>query len=169
VILRPFNNYGPKQHLEKCVPRFITAALLGEPLTLHGGGEASRDWLHVDDCVDGVLAALDTPIAKVRGRVVNLGTGVATPVSEIARHVVEISGRADLARETVGERPGQVHRHIAAARLAKTLLGWSPKTSLRDGLASTFSWYRDHRDWWEPLRWMRHVRVRLPDGKVELH
>src|SRR5205085_1268002 len=84
VILRPFNNYGPRQHLEKVVPRFLTSALLDEPLTLHGGGSAARDWLYVDDCVDGILAALDAPLPRVRGQVLNLGTGIATSVAEIA-------------------------------------------------------------------------------------
>src|SRR3712207_7423768 len=49
VIVRPFNNYGPRQHPEKVIPRFITQALAGEPLTVHGDGHASRDWLYVDD------------------------------------------------------------------------------------------------------------------------
>ena len=49
VIVRPFNNYGPRQHPEKVVPRFVTQALQGQPLTIHGDGHASRDWLHVDD------------------------------------------------------------------------------------------------------------------------
>lgn len=169
VTVRPFNNYGPRQHLEKCVARFITSALLDEPLTLHGGGEASRDWVYVDDCVDGILAALDAPLARVKGRVFNLGTGVATTVADIARNVLEIAGKPALARAAVADRPGQVHRHIASARAAANAIGWRPKTPLREGLERTFAWYRDHREWWEPLRWMRHVRVRMPDGKVELH
>ena len=53
VIVRPFNNYGPRQHPEKVVPRFITQALAGEPLTIHGDGHASRDWLYVDDDARG--------------------------------------------------------------------------------------------------------------------
>lgn len=168
VIVRPFNNYGPRQHLEKCVPRFVTSALLGEPLELHGGGGASRDWLYVDDCVDGILACLDAPIDRVRGQAINLGTGIATSVGDIAAGVLEASGRTVPTR-TVGERPGQVHRHIADARRAADLLGWRAKTPLREGLRSTYRWYADHRAWWEPLRWMRHVRVRLPDGREELH
>ena len=169
VILRPFNNYGPKQHLEKVVPRFITAALLDEPLTLHGGGAAARDWLFVEDCVEGVLAALDAPLARVRGKVLNLGTGIATSVREIADHVLAIAGKPGLPRVEVGDRPGQVQLHIASAAAAAEALGWRSKTRLRAGLERTYAWYRDHPEWWEPLRWMRHVRVRLPDGKVELH
>ncbi len=49
VIVRPFNNYGPYQHLEKAVPRFITSCLLREPITVHGDGSAARDWMFVED------------------------------------------------------------------------------------------------------------------------
>jgi dTDP-glucose 4,6-dehydratase len=169
VILRPFNNYGPRQHLEKCVPRFVTSVLLGEPLTLHGGGAAARDWVYVEDCVEGVLAALDAPLGNVRGRVLNLGTGVATSVAEIARLVLEVAGKPAARTEVVADRPGQVQLHRADARAAEAALGWRARTPLRDGIARTYRWFAEHRDWWEPLRWMRHVRVRTPAGKVELH
>ena len=56
VIVRPFNNYGPRQHPEKVIPRFILQALAGEPLTVHGDGTASRDWLYVDDDAEAIQA-----------------------------------------------------------------------------------------------------------------
>ena len=62
VILRPFNNYGPRQHPEKLVPRFITSALEDEPLTVHGDGSASRDWLYVDDDAEAIEAAIDADL-----------------------------------------------------------------------------------------------------------
>jgi dTDP-glucose 4,6-dehydratase len=64
VIVRPFNNYGPRQHPEKVIPRFITQALSDEPLTVHGDGHASRDWLYVDDDAE----AIEAVIAAARGR-----------------------------------------------------------------------------------------------------
>src|SRR5438552_3696571 len=137
VILRPFNNSGPRQHLEKVVPRFLTSALLDEPLTLHGGGSAARDWLYVDDCVDGILAALDAPLPRVRGQVLNLGTGIATSVAEIAQHVLAIAKKPGLERVPVAERPGQVLLHVASAEAAAKALGRRAKTPLRDGLERT--------------------------------
>jgi len=169
VTLRPFNNYGPRQHLEKCVPRFVTSALLSEPLELHGGGRAARDWVYVEDCVDGVLAALDAPLARVQGRAINLATGRATSVAEIADRVLALASAASLPRHTVADRPGQVDRHLGDARLAKELLGWEARTPLDEGLATTIAWYREHRAEWEGQRWMRHVKVRRPDGRVESH
>ena len=56
VIVRPFNNYGPRQHPEKVIPRFVTQALSDEPLTIHGDGHASRDWLYVDDDAEAIEA-----------------------------------------------------------------------------------------------------------------
>jgi len=169
VIIRPFNNYGPRQHLEKCVPRFVTSTLLGEPLELHGGGTAARDWVFVEDCVAGVLAALEAPLARVRGATINLATGTATSVAAIADMILELAGRPAIERRSVGDRPGQVELHVGDTKRAQALLGWTAKVDLKDGLARTFAWYRDNRAWWEGLRWMRHVKVKLPDGSVENH
>ncbi|MBU2549585.1 MAG: GDP-mannose 4,6-dehydratase [Proteobacteria bacterium] len=65
VILRPFNQYGPYQHLEKVIPRFITSALRDIPLTVHGNGYAMRDWLYVDDTCGRIAAAIKAPVDKV--------------------------------------------------------------------------------------------------------
>ena len=59
VIVRPFNNYGPRQHPEKVIPRFILQALAGEPLTVHGDGTASRDWLYVEDDAEAIQAVIE--------------------------------------------------------------------------------------------------------------
>src|SRR6266498_1401288 len=87
VIVRPFNNYGPRQHPEKVIPRFITQALSDEPLTIHGDGHASRDWLFVDDdaeAIEAIIAADDSVI----GEVINVATGIDIPVTEIADNVL---------------------------------------------------------------------------------
>ena len=84
VIVRPFNNYGPRQHPEKVIPRFITQALSDEPLTIHGDGHASRDWLYVDDDAEAIEAIIDADVDAVAGEVVNVATGVDISVSAIA-------------------------------------------------------------------------------------
>ncbi len=68
VILRPFNNYGPRQHWEKVVPRFVTSALADEPLTIHGDGHASRDWLYVEDDAEAIVAAIEADVRRGRRR-----------------------------------------------------------------------------------------------------
>ena len=151
VIVRPFNNYGPRQHPEKVVPRFITQALDDEPLTVHGDGHASRDWLYVMDDAEAIEAVIGAPIDAIAGEVVNVATGVDISVAEIAALVLDMLGKpAELVRN-VPERPGQVDRHIGSTDKAARLLGWSARTSFEDGLERTVAWYRDNEAWWRAI------------------
>src|SRR5256714_7452724 len=88
VIVRPFNNFGPMQHLEKVVPRFITSALLGEKLTVHGKGETARDFLHVDDTCHAIDLILQAPNELVHGQTFNVASGQHRAIIDIARDVV---------------------------------------------------------------------------------
>ncbi len=168
VIIRPFNNYGPNQHLEKAVPRFITSALLGEPMTVHGQGQAERDWLYVGDHCEALDKVLHVDINKVKGQVINLGSGVSTSVHDIAKKVKELTN-ASSEIIFVGDRPGQVVRHTSSTQKAKDLLGWEAATSFDDGLSKTIQWYKDNPKWWEKSLWLRQVPIRTAAGKVEFH
>jgi dTDP-glucose 4,6-dehydratase len=151
VILRPFNNYGPRQHPEKVVPRFITQALADEPLTIHGDGHASRDWLYVTDDAEAIEAAIAAPVERLAGEVVNVATGIDLSVAEIARLVLDQLGKPDDLCTHVPERPGQVDRHIGSTEKAERLLGWRARTSFEDGLERTIAWYRDNAAWWRAI------------------
>ena len=151
VIVRPFNNYGPRQHPEKVIPRFITQALDDEPLTVHGDGGASRDWLYVDDDAEAIEAIIEAPLDVVAGETINVATGVDIPVGEIADLVLELLGKPSSLRENVDERPGQVRRHIGSTDKAEELLGWRARTSFEDGLERTVAWYRDNEAWWRAI------------------
>ena len=168
-ILRPFNQYGPKQHLEKVIPRFITSALLEEPLTVHGNGNAFRDWLYVQDTCERIDKVLHAPIEKIQGEVFNLGSGFELDVLSIAKLVLQILKKPDDLISHIGNRPGQVDRHISSTSKASEVLGIKPGRSFEDGLEQTIAWYRDHRAWWEKLLWMRHVPIITESGKVEYH
>jgi dTDP-glucose 4,6-dehydratase len=152
VILRPFNNYGPRQHPEKVIPRFITSALLDEPLTVHGDGHASRDWLFVDDDAEAIEAAIEADIDRVAGEVINVATGLDISVSEIADLVLERLGKPESLKTFVEERPGQVDRHIGSTEKARRLLAWAARTSFEEGLGRTVEWYRDNGAWWRAVR-----------------
>src|SRR5919197_3935187 len=89
VIVRPFNNYGPRQHPEKVVPRFVTQALQDRPLKIHGDGHASRDWLYVQDDAEAIVALIETDLGSVAGETINVSTGVDISVSDIADLVLE--------------------------------------------------------------------------------
>jgi dTDP-glucose 4,6-dehydratase len=151
VIVRPFNNYGPHQHPEKVVPRFITQALADEPLTVHGDGHASRDWLYVGDDAEAIQAVIDAPIGQVAGEVLNVATGVDISVADIAKLVLEAFGKPPHLVRHVPERLGQVDRHIGATEKAQRLLGWQARTSFEEGLERTVAWYRDNEAWWRAI------------------
>jgi dTDP-glucose 4,6-dehydratase len=148
VIVRPFNNYGPRQHPEKVVPRFITQALNDEPLTIHGDGHASRDWLYVDDDAEAIEAVIGADLDRVVGEVINVATGVDISVSEIADLVLDVLGKPESLKLNVEERPGQVDRHVGSTEKAERLLGWRARTAFEDGLERTVAWYRENEAWW---------------------
>ena len=147
VIVRPFNNYGPRQHPEKVIPRFVIQALENQPLTVHGDGSASRDWLYVDDDAEAIEAVIEAG-DDVVGEVINIATGVDVSVSRIADLVLELLGKPPSLKQFVEERPGQVRRHVGSTDKAERLLGWRARSSLEDGLERTIAWYRDNEAWW---------------------
>jgi dTDP-glucose 4,6-dehydratase len=152
VILRPFNNFGPRQHWEKVIPRFVTSALADEPLTVHGDGHASRDWLYVEDDAEAIVAAIEADVDAVAGEVINVATGVDESVSEIADMVLALLGKPSSLKIQVDDRPGQVDRHIGSTGKAERLLGWQARTSFAEGLERTVAWYRDNEAWWRGAR-----------------
>ena len=151
VIVRPFNNYGPRQHPEKLVPRFVTQALRGEPLTIHGDGRASRDWLYVDDDAEAIEALIAAPLESVAGEVFNVATGVDLSVGEIADRVLDALGKPRSLRVHVDDRPGQVERHVGASDKLAAATGWRPRTSFDEGLERTVAWYRENEAWWRSI------------------
>lgn len=170
VIVRPFNNYGPYQHLEKMVPRFITSCLLGEPITIHGDGTAARDWMFVEDHCAGLERLLTVDMDRVVGRVVNFGTGQHRSVLEVAEAIRDaVPGGQAVPIEFIGERPGQVGRHTCDAGFARRVLGWEAETGFEEGLDATVRWYMDNEDWWHSLVWMRHIPIMTADGRKEMH
>jgi dTDP-glucose 4,6-dehydratase len=151
VIVRPFNNYGPYQYPEKVIPRFIIQALTDRPLTIHGDGHASRDWLFVDDDAEAIESIIEAPIDAVAGEVLNVATGIDIPVVEIADRVLDLLGKPASLKTHVEERPGQVDRHIGSTEKIAERTGWRPRTSFDAGLERTVAWYRENEAWWRAL------------------
>jgi dTDP-glucose 4,6-dehydratase len=169
VIVRPFNNYGPNQHLEKVIPRFITSCLLDEPLAVHGDGGAERDWVYVEDSCRALDRVLHEDINKLKGHVINIGTGRNIAIKTIAEIVVEKMGKSRSLINYIDDRPGQVFRHTADIKKAKDLLNWQSLVSFEEGLEKTIEWYKNNRDWWEKRLWMRKVPIINKDGKKIIH
>lgn len=127
MIIRPFNNFGPNQHLEKVVPRFITSTILGEPMTVHGDGSASRDWLFVEDHCEALDLAIHTDIDRLVGQVINLGTGEHRSVAEIAEAVNEVA--LECSKELVTVAAAAEKMTLRSMQAAAQELSAPPKSS----------------------------------------
>jgi len=166
VILRPFNNYGPRQHLEKVIPRFITRALRGKPLTIHGSGASTRDWLYVEDCCKAIDSAMHVELGKIAGEAINIATGRELDILSIAKRVQK---KYECGIEFVEERPGQVERHRGSTDKAQALLDWQAEIPFDKGLGRAIDWYSKNEDWWKEQVWMETVQIRTKTGEIEYH
>ncbi len=168
VIIRPFNNYGPYQHLEKVIPRFITSAILGEPLTMHGDGSACRDFIHVLDHCRALEMLLHIDSSLVIGQEINIASGMDISVLDIAHSVLSLlKTKSEI--QVIGNRPGQVFRHTGDSTKAKNLLNWKASISFDEGLKSTIDWYKNNEHLWNNQKWMRSIPIKTIDGKEERH
>ncbi len=138
VALRYFNIFGPRQDPKSeyaaVVPRFATACLRGEPATIHGDGEQSRDFTFVADAVAANLAAADAP--KASGHVMNVAGGKRITLNELLAALQKITGTS-VAAVHGPPRAGDVRHSLADLGRARELLGWEPAVSLEDGLRRT--------------------------------
>ncbi|MEU8975775.1 dTDP-glucose 4,6-dehydratase [Streptomyces monashensis] len=148
-VTRCSNNYGPRQFPEKIIPLFLTTLLDGGDVPLYGDGLNRRDWLHVEDH----CAAIELVRAGgVAGRVYNISGGIELSNRELTARLLAACG-ADWARvRHVRDRKGHDRRYAIDCTRLRTELGYSPRRDFESGLAETFAWYRDNRDWWEPLK-----------------
>jgi dTDP-glucose 4,6-dehydratase len=169
VIVRPFNNFGPMQHLEKVVPRFITSALLGEKLTVHGKGEAARDFLHVEDTCRALDLILQAPDELVHGQTFNLASGQHRAIIEIARDVVGLMNYRTDQIQFIEDRPGQVVRHTGDWSKIHRVLGWKPSLSWQEGLKRTAAWYEQNRERWSRQVFMRQIPIVTASGRIVYH
>jgi dTDP-glucose 4,6-dehydratase len=152
TILRFFNNYGPGQHIEKLIGKYIVSAIDNQPLIVHGSGSQQRDWIYVIDTARAIDAALSIPDFNViRNEVINCGSGVAISVLEIANIVVNTCNLSSNNLVFCADRPGQVQKHLASTEKAKRLLNWEPLTSFKEGILNTIDWYKTHPEFWQDM------------------
>lgn len=139
--LRFSNAYGPRSlHKKSVVASWMRAALAGDPITIHGDGEQTRDFVHVSDLAAAIDAALRAPAPSVAGRVFQVGTGRETSVNELARAFEGALGRTLPIRHQLS-RAGDVDRNVSRVDRAATVLGWRATITLVDGLTSTAAWF----------------------------
>ena len=144
------NNYGPRQHVEKFIPRQITNILDGVRPKLYGAGLNVRDWIHVDDHNDAVLRIIE---AGRPGETYLIGADGEMSNKAVIELILELMGQPCDAYDHVNDRPGHDLRYAIDASRLRGELGWQPRyTNFRDGLAATIEWYRDHEAWWRPMK-----------------
>jgi dTDP-glucose 4,6-dehydratase len=147
-VTRGSNTYGPNQYPEKILPLFTTNALDGEPLPLYGDGRQIRDWLHVDDHCAGIELVLRSGES---GAVYNIGADEPHENMELTQKILEHTAADPSLVRHVDDRAGHDRRYAVDTTKLRGL-GWAPRRSWDDGIRDTVEWYRDNRDWWEPIK-----------------
>lgn len=140
------NNYGPRQHIEKFIPRQITNILSGKRPKLYGDGLNVRDWIHTEDH----SSAIWTILAKGRiGETYLIGADGERGNIDVLRAILAVMGRPEDAFDWVRDRPGHDRRYAIDPTKLRNELGWWPShTDFHEGLAETVEWYRDNESWW---------------------
>ncbi len=150
VVTRCSNNFGPYQFPEKVIPLFVTNVLQGKKVPLYGDGLNVRDWLHVEDHCEALLAALE------RGRpgeVYNIGGDNERANIDLTRMILKIMGKGDEFIERVPDRLGHDRRYAIDSSRIQGELGWKPKRSAwPKALEQTVRWYTDNEAWWRRVK-----------------
>jgi dTDP-glucose 4,6-dehydratase len=150
------NNYGPYHFPEKLIPLMILNALEGKPLPVYGKGENVRDWLHVEDHAEALLAVVEK---GAPGESYNIGGGAERRNLDVVHAVCdlvdELSPRAGSRRDLITyviDRPGHDARYAIDASKIERELGWRPAHDFETGLRQTVQWYLSHEPWWAAIR-----------------
>ena len=154
VTIRPFNTYGPRQSARAIIPTIISQALTRDEIYL-GDLTPTRDFTYVADTVDGFVRAA-TADALI-GDTINLGNDHEINIGDLARLIIQLINRPiDLKADPMRIRPAasEVRQLRADIRKAKMKLGWSPRTSFKDGLRQTIEWIRAHPEYFNPERYI---------------
>lgn len=148
VITRSTNNYGPRQHTEKLIPKMIMNAMNDRKMPVYGDGKNVRDWVHVFDNCDAIELVMDN---GKPGEIYNIGGGNERTNIEIVRMILQTLGKPESLVEFVKDRPGHDRRYsLDCTKLEK--LGWKPKIPLEEGIRQTVDWYRNNGWWVETLK-----------------
>ena len=150
IVTRCSNNFGPYQYPEKVIPLFVTNLLDGEQVPLYGDGLNVRDWLHVIDHCEAVLAVLERGAA---GGVYNIGGNNERSNIDLTRTIIKLLGKDESMIKRVPDRLGHDRRYAIDAAKIRAELGWEPTRSAWPvALAQTIEWYRNNESWWRPLK-----------------
>ena len=153
IITNCSNNYGPKQHPEKLVPKLIYNILNNKPLPIYGKGKNSREWIYVKDHCEALIKVYQK--GKV-GEFYNIGSNKNLNNLEVCRNLINVSKNLiKLGKKVkisfVKDRPGHDIRYALNSNKIKKDLGWFPKTSFKEGIRLTFNWYNKNKSYYKSL------------------
>lgn len=144
------NNYGPRQHVEKFIPRQITEIIEGRKPRLYGSGENVRDWIHVDDHNSAVMAIIEK---GKPGETYLIGANGEKNNKQVIEAILSIMSKDPSDYAQVKDRPGHDLRYAIDNSKLINELGWRPKyTNFEDGLRATVDWYVNNEEWWKPQK-----------------
>ena len=138
IALRFFTVYGPGQRPDLAIHKFTKSILKGEPITVYGDGNTSRDYTYIDDIVQGIIAAMYYD--KSDFEIINIGNNYTISLKELIGALEELIGKKALI-EQYPDQPGDVPKTFADILKAKQLLGYNPQTQLKDGLEKFYDWF----------------------------
>lgn len=144
------NNYGPRQHIEKFIPRQITNIMCNMPAKLYGNGDSVRDWIQVEDHCDAIWRIL------TRGTICEtylVGAQCEMSNRDVLRMLLPIMGVSETNVVHVQPRPGEDRKYSLNSTKIRTQLEWEPQhTHFQQGLQETIAWYASHADLWKPIK-----------------
>lgn len=152
------NNYGPRQHVEKFIPRQITNILVGDRPKLYGNGLNVRDWIHADDHSSAVLRIIE---AGRNGETYLIGADGEKNNKEVLELILTSMDQPADAYDHVIDRPGHDLRYAIDPTKMRDELGWQPSfPDFERGLVSTIDWYRENEPWWGPQKAATEAKYR---------
>jgi len=153
IVTNCSNNYGPKQHPEKLIPKLIYNILNNKPLPIYGKGTNSREWIFVKDHCEALLKILKK--GKI-GEFYNIGSNknlnnlqVSNELLKISKSITKVGGKVKIL--FVKDRPGHDVRYALNSNKIKNKLGWKPRTNFRQGIKLTFDWYLKNKKYFKSL------------------
>jgi len=151
ATIRPFNTYGPRQSARAVIPTVISQLVAGAKQVRLGSLEPVRDLTYAADTAGAFAAIAESP--RATGQVLNAGTGKGVSIGQLARLIMKVMGvEAEIVCDPDRVRPekSEVTRLLASTDRIRELTGWAPKVTLREGLAQTVQYVRDHIDLYKP-------------------
>ena len=153
IVTNCSNNYGPRQHPEKLIPKLIYNVLHNKPLPIYGNGTNSREWIFVKDHCEALIKVFQK--GKV-GEFYNIGSNKNLTNLEICKKIINVSkNKINLGKKVkihfVKDRPGHDTRYALDSNKIKKELNWFPKISFKQGIKLTFDWYKDNKEYYKSL------------------